>query len=402
MSKESFVVGLDIGTSKIKALILKRDSRGELELVRIFGENSLGVRKGTVEEPEKTSNIIRDLFLKINEELDEEFDSVFVNLSGSHLFAKDSHGLVSVSRADRKISKEDIARVLDAAQIINLPSNNKIFDVRPKSFSVDERKDIKDPYGLDGVRLEVDVLALGGFSPYILNTEKAIEGAGLEVTESVPSPLAAARAVLTEDQKQLGCAVLDIGAGISTMAVFKNSHLIYFSVLPIGSDDITSDIAVGLKISPEMAEKIKLEYGSCSLKGKDVKRKINIGEEEPLEFSQKLLVKIISSRVSEIFEEANKEMKKVIQGKSLPSGIVLTGGGAKLSGILRLAKKDFCLYASLGVFHGPLKAEDDLSLATAYGLALLGVDSLENHGSGPNVLKWVWQKTKSFVKLFNP
>ena len=402
MSKESFVVGLDIGTSKIKALILKKDSRDKLELVRIFEENSLGVRRGTVEEPEKTSNIIKDLFLKITQELDEEFSSVFVNLSGSHLFAKPSHGLVSVSRADRKISREDIERVLDAAQIINLPSNNKIFDVRPKTFSVDERKDIKDPYGLDGVRLEVDVLAFGGFSLYLLNTEKAVEGADLEVTESIPSPIAVARAVLTEEQKQSGCVVLDIGAGISTMAVFKNSHLIYFSVLPIGSDNITSDIAVGLKISPEMAERIKLEYGACYLRGKDVTRKINIGEDEPLEFSQKLLVKIINSRVSEIFEETNKEMKKVILSQSLPSGIVLTGGGAKLDGILKLAKKDFSLYASLGSFQGPLKAEDDLSLATVYGLALLGVDALEKQDQGPSFFKGAGEKIKDFLKLFNP
>jgi len=402
MAKESFVVGLDIGTSKIKALILKRNSKGKLELVRIFEEGSLGVRKGTVEEPEKTANVVKDLFLKIAKELDEEFDSIFVNLSGSHLFAKESHGLVSVSRADRKISREDIDRVLDAAQIINLPSNNKIFEVRPKSFSVDERKDIKDPYGLDGVRLEVEVLALGGFSPYILNTEKAAEGTGLEITESVPSPIAVARAVLNEEQKQLGCAVLDIGAGISTMAVFKNSHLIYFSVLPIGSDDITSDIAVGLKISPEMAERIKFEYGACYLKGKDVKRKIDIGEDEPLEFNQKLLVKIISSRVSEIFEETNKEMKKVVPSKSLPSGIVLTGGGAKLDGILKLAKKDFSLYSSLGSFQGPLKAEDNLSLATVYGLALLSVDTLEKRDSGSNIFGWLWGKIKNFLKLFNP
>ena len=402
MSKESFVVGLDIGTSKIKALILKKDSKGILELVRIFEEDSLGVRKGTVEEPEKTSNIIKSLFLKITQELDKEFDSVFVNLSGSHLFAKVSHGLVSVSRADHKISREDIERVLDAAQIINLPSNNEIFNVRPKSFSVDEKKDIKDPFGLDGVRLEVDVLALGGFSLYILNTEKAVEGAGLEIIESTPSPIAVAKAVLTEEQKQLGCAVLDIGAGISTIAVFKNSHLIYFSVLPIGSNDITSDIAVGLKISPEMAEKIKLEYGACYLKGKDVKRKINIGEDEPLEFSQKLLVKIIGSRVSEIFEETNKEMKKVVPSKSLPSGIVLTGGGAKLGGILKLAKKDFSLYSSLGSFQGPLKAEDDLSLATVYGLALLGIDALERQDQDSIFFGWVGNKIKNFLKLFNP
>jgi len=402
MSKENLVVGLDIGTSKIRALILKKDSKGHLELVKIFEENSLGVRRGTVVDVEKTSNVIRSLFLKINQELDSELDFIIVNLNGSHLFAKESHGLVSVSRADHKISKEDIKRVLDAAQIINLASNDKIFDVRPKSFSVDERKNIKDPYDLEGVRLEVDVLALGGFTPYLVNTEKAVENAGLEIVESVPSPIAVARAVLSEEQKHSGCAVLDIGAGISTIAVFKNSHLIHFSVLSIGSDDITSDIAVGLKISPAMAEKIKIEYGRCLLNGKDVKRKIDVGEEEYLEFSQKLLVKIISSRVSEIFEEMNKELKEVILNNELPSGLVITGGGAKLDGVLKLAKKDFSLYCSLGSFSGPLQSDDDLSLSTVYGLALLGVDFLDGEERVSDTMNKIGSKIKSLLKLFNP
>jgi cell division protein FtsA len=402
MSKEKFVTGLDIGTSKVKALILHKTSKGQLEVVDKFETRSLGVRKGTIDETGKTSNVVKNLFLRIEKDFNKDIDSVVVNLSGSHLFAKSSHGLVSVSRADNKISKEDVNRVLENAQTLSLSSNDVIFNVRPRKFKVDDMDDIRDPIGLEGVRLEADVLALGGFSPYIKNTEKVLHNVGLEVLEKIPSPIAAARAVLSEKQKRLGCAVLDIGAGITTVAVFKNGHLIYFSVLPIGSNDITSDIAIGLKINPEMAEKIKLEFGSCSLKGKDKKRKVDFGEEEPLEFSQKFLTKIIKSRVSEIFEEINEKMKEKVSKEEIPSGIVLTGGGAKLYGIVKLAKEKFSVYSSLGKFSGPLEAEDDLSLATVYGLALSGLDKLEEEDDDPGFLGSVGSKFKDLFSLFNP
>ncbi len=402
MSKEYLSVGLDIGTAKTKVLILRKTSKEKLELAGLFKAKSLGVRKGTIDEVEKTSNVLKNIFNQITKETDRDISSVSVNLSGSHLFSQSSHGLVSVSRADHKISKEDIERVIEAAQIINLPSNNVIFDARPKNFIVDNMGDIKNPYGLKGVRLEVDVLALGGFEPYLSNTEKALDNAGLEIIEKIPSPIAAARAVLTEKQKRLGCAVLDIGAGISTIAAFKNNHLIYFNVLPIGSNNITSDIAIGLKIDPDIAEKIKVDHGACSFKGKDKKIKINIGEEEPLEFSKKFLVKIVKSRIVQIFEEIAKEMKKEVPTKSLPAGIVLTGGGANLKGIVSLSKKEFSLHSTLGKFEGPLKTEDDLSLATAYGLALSGMDILSEEKKEDGFFKKIGHKIKDFIKLFNP
>ncbi len=401
MSKEKFVTGLDIGTSEVKALILRKSSKDNLEVVDIFRTKSLGVRKGTIDEVDKTSNVVKNLFLKISKELGKDLGSIVVNLNGSHLFAKSSHGLVSVSRADHKISREDVQRVLDAAQTLNLSSNNVIFNVRPKNFTVDDMDDIRQPEGLEGVRLEADVLALGGFGPYIKNTEKVLNNIDLEMIDKIPSSIAAARAVLTEKQKRLGCAVLDIGAGISTIAVFKKGHLIYFSVLPIGSNDVTSDIAVGLKIDPETAERIKIEFGSCSNQKKDKKRKVDIGQEEPFEFSQKFLNKIIRSRVSEIFEETNKKMKKVVPGKMLPSGIVLTGGGAKLYGIVGLAKEEFSLYSSLGKFEGPLKDEDDLGLATVYGLALSGIDLMEEEEE-ESFFGQLGAKIKDFFSLFNP
>ncbi len=400
MSKENFVTGLDIGTSKIKALILKKNSKNHLELIDKFETKSLGVRKGSVVEVKKTTNVIKNLLFKIKKELNRDLNSVIVNIDGSHLFAKPSHGLVSVSRADNKISEEDVNRVLEGAQTFNLSSNNVIFNVRPKKFTVDDMGDIQEPIGLEGVRLEADVLALGGFEPWLKNTEKVLNNLDLEIIKKVPSSIAAARAVLTEKQKRLGCAVLDIGAAISSVAVFKNGHLIYFSVLPIGSNNITSDIAVGLKVNPEMAEKIKLKYGSCSLKKGKKKRSIKFnGEEE--EFSQKFLTEIVRLRVSEIFEKTHKKMEKEVSSEMLPSGIVLTGGGSKLYGIVKLAKEKFSLYASLGKFSGPLEAEDDLSLATVYGLALSGVDELKAEKSS-GFFSGLSSKFEDLFNLLNP
>lgn len=401
MAKEKIITGLDIGTSSIKALVTKREPREEkLELVLNTKEHSGGIRRGTVVSVEKTSNTLRSLFSKAFQDSNQRINSVYVNIGGSHLFSTSSQGLVSVSRADRKISEQDVDRVLQAARAINLSSNKEIFEVLPKEFIVDGERGVKEPIGLEGVRLEVDVLALGGFSPYLENVKQAVLNSDLEVLDMVPSPIAAARAVLTEKQKELGVALLDIGAGITNLAVFEEGSLIHLVVLPMGSSNITSDIAIGLKTDIDTAERIKIEYGSCSLKGKDVKRKIDIGEEEPLVFLQKFLTKIISDRVLEIFEQANKQLKGISREKLLPAGIVLSGGGSKLPQMVELAKDKFHLPSRLGRPKGILGMEEDLSWATACGLALLGFD-LEG-GRETFEFRKITDKIKKIFKIFIP
>ena len=375
MSKTSIITGLDIGTSKIKVLLVSQSKDGKLELVLKEEENSEGVRRGIIIDPERVSNILKDLFSRISEEVSQKVNSVYVNLGGSHIFCTPSHGLVSVSRADQKISEEDINRVLKETEAINLSSNKEIFDVLPKEFIVDGERGIKEPLGLQGVRLEADVLALGGFSPYLQNTKKAVLDADLEILDMVPNPLAAAGAVLTAKQKELGVALLDIGAGTTGFAVFEEGNLLHLAVLPVGSNNITNDIVIGLKIDAEIAERIKIEYGASILKGKNVHQKIDIGEETPLIFSQKFLIKIISDRILEIFEEANKELKKIGRERKLVGGIVLTGGGAKLAKIAELARDKFHLPSRLGrPIFSISGLDDDLGLATVCGLVLGGAD----------------------------
>ena len=400
MSKTSIITGLDIGTSKIKVLLVSQSKDGKLELVLKKEENSEGVRRGVIIDPERISNILKDLFSRISEEVSQKVNSVYVNLGGSHIFCTPSHGLVSVSRADQKISEEDINRVLKETEAINLSSNKEIFDVLPKEFIVDGERGIKEPLGLQGVRLEADVLALGGFSPYLQNTKKAVLDADLEILDMVPNPLAAAGAVLTAKQKELGVALLDIGAGTTGFAVFEEGNLLHLAVLPVGSNNITNDIVIGLKIDAEIAERIKIEYGASILKGKNVHQKIDIGEETPLIFSQKFLIKIISDRILEIFEEANKELKKIGRERKLVGGIVLTGGGAKLAKIAELARDKFHLPSRLGrPIFSISGLDDDLGLATVCGLVLGGADF---EGKTSESKGGLGSKIKKIFKIFIP
>jgi len=394
-----FITGLDIGTSKIKILVAGKNKEEKLELISKVEENSEGVRRGIIINTEKVSDLLINLFQKISEEINQKIDSLYINLDGSHIFATPSHGLVSVSRADGKISDEDIQRVLQAAQAINLSSNKEIFDAIVKEFIIDGEKGIKEPLSLQGVRLETEVLALGCFSPYLKNTKEAVLGADLEILDMIPSPIAAARAVLSEKQKELGVLLLDIGAGTTGIAVFEEGDLLHLSILPVGSSNITNDIAIGLKTDVEIAERIKIEFGSAIFKGKNVRQRIDIGEEEPLIFYQKFLNKIIQDRISEIFGEVSRELKNIGKEKLLPAGIVLTGGGARLPKLVELAKEKFHLPARLGKPRGILGLEEDPALATVCGLVLLGADS---EGRTFEDKEGIGSKIKKAFKIFIP
>lgn len=400
MAKEKIITSLDIGSSSVKVLSAKRNSKDDvMESVLMVEEKSDGIRKGTVVDIEKTSNVLRNVFSKVSQDLDQQVNSAYINLGGSHLFSTYSKGLVSVSRADKKISEEDIQRVLQAAQAISLPSNQEIFEIMPKEFIVDGERGIREPIGLEGVRLEAEVLALGGFSPYLQNARKVIVSSGLEALDMVPSSIAAARAVLSERQKELGVALLDIGAGITNLAVYEEGNLIHLAVLPMGSANVTADIAIILKTDIDTAEKIKISHGTCVFKGRDAKKKVAAAENGELVFSQKLLTKIIADRVSEIFEQANEELKKISKEKLLPAGVVLTGGGAKLSKIAELAKKKFALPCFVGRLKGVKGIDRDPVWATACGLVLMGAELEDDN---PGFWKRLFAKTKKMLRVFIP
>ncbi len=404
MAKPRHIVGLDIGTHTIKVLsAFRKPDQGEFEISSKVDEYSFGVRKGVVIDPHKVGEIISGLVSKAREESGQKIDGVYANIGGGHLSCVSSHGLVSVSRADRKISDEDVERAIQAAKTFLLPSNKEIIDIFPRDFAVDGECGIKQPAGLEGVRLEADILALSCFSPYLKNSSQAILNSGLYINDLLPSSLAAARAVLTPRERELGAAVLDIGAGTTDMAVFEEGGVIDVAVFPVGSENITNDIAVCLPVDVDIAEKIKLEFGSYidsipQNKFAKSPKKIKIDGEEPIIFSHKKLAEIIEARVCEIFSMANKELKRISKYGALPGGVILTGGGAKLPGIKNLAKKELKLPVRIGVAEMFSSLDNDPALATLAGLVAHGFDiEEENQKSGINILGRVKRALRVFI-----
>ena len=399
MSNNRYIAALDIGTHTIKALVVNQKNGNDLEVAFQTQRESRGVRRGIVVKPEEVSYILQDISRQMKAELNKNIDSLYVNVDGSHLFCQPSHGLISVSRADQKISKEDVSRVLQEAQAISLPLNKEIFDVVPQEFIIDGVKGIKEARGLQGVRLEADVLVLGGFGPYLKNHTQAILSSDFEILNRIPSPIAAAEACLTERQKELGAAVVDIGAGTSGLAVFKEGDLIHLAILPMGSGNITEDIAIGFKTEMDIAERIKLEYGSCQIEKK--REKFKIEGEEPVVFSQKQLLAIVVPRVSEIFSEINRHLKSISKEKSLPGGVVLTGGGAKLPKIAELAKKELKLPVRIGKPRDILSIDDPI-WSVSWGLILndLNLENQENSSAGH--AGGIASKIKQMFRVFIP
>src|SRR3989338_502759 len=334
--RDHFVTGIDIGTSTIKALVAQKKGR-DWEMVCCAQRPSFGLRRGAVTNIEETAKNIQLLISGIERDNNIRINSAFVNIGGSHLYVTPSDGVISVSRADQRISEEDVERVLQAARVINIPSNEEILDVFPKEFIIDDQKGIKQPEGLTGIRLEAKVILLCYFQSYFINLTQAVLGAKLQINDIIPSPLAAAEAVLTPQQKELGVALIDIGSSTTSLAVFEEGDLIHFAVFPIGSANITNDIAIGLKTEVAVAEDIKKQHGTCIIAKNDkekkdqAKKKLEVFDKSyPLSFTKKNLVDIIEPRVSEILDLMQKELKKIGRNELLPGGIVLTGGGAKI------------------------------------------------------------------------
>jgi len=406
MSKtNNFITAIDIGSHSIKAInVLKKP--GVTDTYEIFGKAeipSFGVRKGIVQDPDKLAEKIKLLLEELDRLSGQKIVEAYASINGSHIFTKESHGSIAISRADEKISQEDVDRVVESAQAISLPHNKEVLITLPNEFIV-EGDSVKDPVGMKGVRLETDVMAVCLFSPYQKALEKSLLDADLQVCGVSASPLAASRAVLDLQQKELGVVIIDIGAATTGMAVFQEGKLMHMAIFPIGSDNITNDIAIGLQTSIENAENIKKKIGlkivskpkAVKVKGKTAP---NQKTEEDFNFDPKILNKIIASRVIEIFGVVNKELKMINKAGKLPGGAVITGGGAKIDGILEYAKKELKLPVSLGYPKSFLGLEKDPLWSVACGIALLAFDEgIEEQGSENG---FVLQMKKIF-KIFKP
>jgi len=378
MRRSDVTVGLDIGSNQVRMIVAAKEE----ERWRVLGTSKVpcsGLRKGIVVDIEETTKSINKAAETAERIAGVPIEKAVVNISGSHVAVQHSRGVVAVSRADGEVSPEDVERVLAAAQAIISPenaANREIIHVIPRSFSLDNQADIRDPVGMNGMRLEVDALIVTGSIPFIRNLSKCLSQAGIEIEGVVATPLAAAESVLNRRQKELGVVVIDIGVGTTDIAVYEEDQLLYSSTLPVGAGHITNDIAIGLKTSIDVAEKVKLEYGAAMAKDVSTKKEINLSrlsKNEEGSIKAKEIAEIIEARMEEIFTLVNKELRKIKRDGMLPAGVVLTGGGAKLPGIVDLAKKELHLPAQIGF---PIRMEgvgdtlDDPSFAVATGLVL--------------------------------
>jgi len=373
MRKVPYVGAIDIGSSTIKGMIAKKQNGSQqIEVLSFKSLASSGVRKGMVVDSNKVCEKISELKKLLEKESQKRLKEVFVNIGGHHIFVKNTHGAVAISRADQKVSQEDIERVIENSRSISLPFNKEVLEVIPKQFIIDGEGGIKDPLNLKGIKLEVESLAICAFSPYVKNLIDAVLGADLEIAEIVPSPLAASLSVLGPQQKELGVALVDIGAGTTSIAVFEEGNLIHLAILPVGSSHISNDIAIALQTEIEIAERIKLKFGEYIFKKSRRKEKIEIEPNKFFSFSVNKMAKAAKARVSEIFSLVRKELKKISKADSLPAGVVLTGGGADLPGIVEFAKKELSLPVKKAAPKNFVNLKTDPSLSVLCGLVLKG------------------------------
>jgi len=395
--KEGIIAGLDIGSTAVRLVVGQRVNRGEGGKLQIIGAVAVpaeGINRGMVNSIEDATSSISACLEKAERLIGVPLNSVWVSINDPHIKATKSRGVVAVGKSDGEISEDDIERAIEAARAMSVPPNYEILHVIPVKFTVDSQEDIKDPIGMSGVRLEVETLIIQGLSSQIKNLTKAIYRTGFDIEDLVLSPLAAAEAVINNKQKELGVALVNIGSSTTGLAVYEEGELLHTAVLPIGSEHITSDVAIGLRCPINLAERIKKEYGSAKSDQFSKKDEVDISElakEEEVDdeialVSRKYISEIIEARVEEIFEKVDEELKKIDRSGMLPAGVFLVGGGAKLADLVEIGKKKLRLPVCLGSTKNidtVIDKVNDLEFLTALGLVVWG-----DHLVGGKRSKW--------------
>ncbi|MBI4359551.1 MAG: cell division protein FtsA [Candidatus Jacksonbacteria bacterium] len=415
--RDTIITGLDIGSGKVRVIVGQKIDGSPLHIVGCAEVSSEGVAKGVVKSVEDAVSCISRAFEQAERMTGIPIERAYVAISGSHIRSDTSRGVIAVAKADGEIKEDDVERVIEAAQAVSTPPNYEILHVIPKYFTVDSQTGIKDPVGMTGIRLEVEVQIIQGLSAQIKNLTKVVYRSGVEVEDLVVAALASAEAVLSKRQKELGVAVLNIGASTTSCAVFEEGEVISTQVIPIGSSHITSDIAIGLRTSIDTAEDVKIRYGVADPSTIERREDIDLSkitEGETGVVSRRHIAEIIEARVEEIFKLADVELAKVERSGKLPAGIVITGGGAKLTGMIGVARKIFKLPASIGVpreIGSAVDKIDDPALGTAVGLVRWG-ERFSGHGSreggifgsrlGGSAGKEVAERVKKWFKAFVP
>ncbi|HET9411939.1 MAG TPA: cell division protein FtsA [Candidatus Saccharimonadales bacterium] len=374
-----FAVGIDIGTTTIRCVVGHIDGAAQSPTIVGVGTSpNNGLRKGVVVNIVNTAQAI-DRALDAAERMSgHQVHAASININGSHIMAMTSKGVIAVNSQNPEITEDDLARAQEAATVVQLPANREILQVTPRSYQLDGQENIKDPLGMSGVRLEVDAHVITALSPHIKNLFKSLEMTQTAVDRVMVSGLAAAKAVLSQQQMENGVAVVDIGGTTTNVILFEEGDLQHVAVLPMGSVNITNDLAIGLRTDLDIAEAVKLERASAMPSGKDAPKTFSFEHgNESHEFTTKDVDMIVGARLDEIFELIDAELASVGRSGKLPGGVVLTGGGAKLQRLAEYAKQKLRLpvrIAHLQGFNGVGDRVSGPEYATAIGLMLADVE----------------------------
>lgn len=384
MAKNKLICAVDIGSSKVTSVIsqIRDEDSSRLHIIGAATSPSKGVRKGQIVNIEEAVTAITEAVEAAERMAGFNMSKTYVSVGGSHITSQNSHGVVAVSQPQGEIISEDIRRVLEAARAISLPSASEIIHIIPKNFMVDSQEGVKDPVGMTGVRLEVDTHMIIGSSPVIRNLTKCVSEVGCDVAGLVYTGLASSCAVLSETEKELGVILIDIGGGTMSIAIFVEGALAFSSVLQVGAINITKDLAAGLRISLESAEKIKLHLSTIKDKEDDIDLEPLHLPEDLKTVSHKTLVEgIIRPRINEMFQLIATEIKKSNLAGLTPSGVVLTGGGALTIGMVDSAKRMLAMPVRVGKPTGITGLIEDVespAFACAVGLLKYAIESTES------------------------
>ena len=379
MSKESknLIVGLDIGTSKIVAVVAELTPEGRLEILGLGSQESRGLKKGVVVNIEATVDSVSRVIQEVELMADCKVREVYTGIAGSHIRSFNSNGMVAIK--DKEVAPMDVERVIETAKAMPIPADQQILHILTQEFIIDGQDGVREPIGMSGVRLEVKVHIVTGAVSAAQNIVKCVRRCGLEVLDLVLQPLASSFAVLSEDERDLGACLVDIGGGTTDIAVFTQGAIRHTAVIPIAGDQITNDIAMALRTPTQEAEEIKMRHGVALAQLADLQQMIEvpgIGDRPPRKLSRQALADVIEPRVSELFELVQAELRRSGYEDLLSSGVVLTGGSAVMRGMVELGEEVFHMPVRIGVpkYDGGLAdVVQHPRYATAMGLLLEGV-----------------------------
>ena len=378
---ENMIVGLDIGTSKVVAIVGKRKMDGTIEVVGIGSHPSRGLKRGVVVNIETTVQAIQRAVEEAELMAGCRIHSVYAGIAGSHIKSLNSHGIVAIR--DREVTQADIDRVIDAAQAVAIPADQKILHILPQEFVIDSQEGIKEPMGMSGVRLEAKVHLVTCAVNAAQNIEKCVKRCGLEVDDIILEQLASSHAILTEDEKELGVCVVDIGGGTTDIAVFTGGAIRHTAVIPIAGDQVTNDIAMALRTPTQNAEEIKIKYACAltQLAGADETIKVpSVGDRAPRDLSRQALAEVVEPRYEELFTLVQSELRRSGFEDLIPAGIVITGGSSTMEGVVELAEEIFHMPVRLAcpqAVSGMTEVVNNPIYATGGGLLIHGFRQMD-------------------------